>query len=251
MTREVVQRNSPNGGTLIVVPAFNESESLPGVIDEIRMHVPNADILVVDDGSTDDTGDVARALGVLTITMPFNIGVGGATRAGLLFGRRHSYAAVVQVDADGQHPPESVHVLLEGLDAADMVIGARFAGLGEYEARGPRLWAMRLLAWTFSRIHDTELTDVTSGFRSFGPRGIEVLSTRMPREYLGDTVEALVIARENGLVVRQAPVAMRPRRGGMASHGPLRSTVFLFRATLMLALSLVYLARRRPPEPAR
>jgi glycosyltransferase involved in cell wall biosynthesis len=251
MTHDAVHRNSPNRGTLIVIPAFNESESLPGVIDEIRMHVPHADVLVVDDGSTDGTSDVARALGVQTITMPFNVGVGGATRAGLLFGRRHGYAAVVQCDADGQHPPESVDELVKGLDAADMVIGARFTGLGEYEARGPRLWAMRFLAWAFSRIHNTELTDVTSGFRSFGPRGIEVLSTQMPREYLGDTVEVLVIAKENGLVVRQTPVAMRPRRGGTASHGPLKATVFLIRATLMLALSLVRLAQRRPRQPAR
>jgi glycosyltransferase involved in cell wall biosynthesis len=251
MTHDAVRGRSPDPGTLIVLPAFNESESLPGVIDEIRRHQPHADVLVVDDGSTDGTSDVARGLGVQTVTMPFNVGVGGAMRAGLQYGRRRGYAAVVQCDADGQHPPESVAALVKGLDEADIVIGARFAGIGEYEARGPRMWAMRLLAWTFSRIHHTELTDVTSGFRAFGPRAIEVLSTQMPPEYLGDTVEALVIARENGLVVRQAPVAMRRRRGGAASHGPFKATVFLLRAILMLALSLVRLVHLRRPEAAR
>jgi glycosyltransferase involved in cell wall biosynthesis len=251
MTHDAVSRNAPNRGTLIVVPAFNESESLPGVIEELRRIVPHVDVLVVDDGSTDGTSEVARALGVQTVTMPFNVGVGGATRAGLLYGRRHGYAAVVQCDADGQHPPESVDMLVKGLDQADIVIGARFAGVGEYEAHGPRLLAMRILAWTFSRIHNTELTDVTSGFRSFGPRAVEVLSTQMPPEYLGDTVEVLVIAKDNGLVVRQAPVAMRRRSGGAASHGPLKATAFLFRAILILALSLVRLVGRRRPEPAR
>jgi glycosyltransferase involved in cell wall biosynthesis len=251
MTDDALQTRTTKRGTLIVLPAFNESESLPGVIDEIRRHVPDADVLVVDDGSTDDTGDVARGMGVPTISMPFNVGVGGALRAGLLYGRRYGYAAVVQCDADGQHPPESVGLLVRGLDEADLVIGARFAGIGEYEAHGPRHWAMRFLAWTFSRVHNTELTDVTSGFRSFGPRSIEVLSSQLPPEYLGDTVEALVIAKENGLVVRQAPVAMRRRRGGVASHGPLKTTAFLFRAILMLALSLVRLVRRRRPEVAR
>ena len=251
MTDSGVHRNWLGRGTLIVLPAFNESESLPGVIDEIRRVVPDADILVVDDGSTDGTSDIAQALGVQSIKMPFNVGVGGATRAGLLYGRRYGYAAVVQCDADGQHPPESVGVLVKGLDDADMIIGARFAGVGEYEAHGPRLWAMRILAWTISRIHDTELTDVTSGFRSFGPRSIEVLSNQMPPEYLGDTVEVLVIAKENGLVVRQIPVAMRPRSGGAASHGTLKATAFLFRAILMLALSLVSLVKRPRPQATR
>jgi glycosyltransferase involved in cell wall biosynthesis len=251
VTDEALHRNPPGRGTLIVIPALNERESLPGVIDEIRRHMPGVDVLVVDDGSTDGTSDVARALGVQAIRMPFNVGVGGAVRAGLAYGRRHGYAAVVQCDADGQHPPESFGELVKGLDEADIVIGARFAGIGAYEARGPRLWAMRLLAWTFSRIHDTRLTDVTSGFRAFGPRAIEVLSIQMPPEYLGDTVEALVIAKENGLVVRQTPVAMRPRAGGAASHGSLRATAFLLRAILMLALSLVRLAQRRRPEAVR
>lgn len=248
MIDEGTHRNRPGQGTLIVIPAFNESESLPVVIDEIRRLVPGVDVLVVDDGSTDGTSDIARALGIQTITMPFNVGVGGALRAGLLYGRRHGYAAVVQCDADGQHPPESVGVLVKGLEDADMVIGARFAGVGEYKAQGPRLWAMRILAWTFSRMHHTELSDVTSGFRSFGPRTIEVLSTQLPPEYLGDTVEALVIAKEHGLVVRQTPVAMRPRYRGEASHGPLKATVFLLRAILMLALSLARLASRRRTE---
>ena len=251
MTDDTAESSSPNRGTLIIIPAFNERESLPTVLEEIRTLVPHADVLVVDDGSTDGTGDIARSLGVPAMTMPYNVGVGGATRAGLKYGRRHGYAAVVQCDADGQHPPASVDVLVKGLDDADLVIGARFAGIGAYEAHWPRLWAMRILAWTFSRIHDTELTDVTSGFRAFGPRAIEVLSNELPPEYLGDTVEALVIAKETGLVVRQAPVVMRRRLGGAASHGPLKATVFLFRAIVMLALSLVSLAKRRRAEAAR
>lgn len=238
-------------GTLVVIPAFNERESLPGVFDELRNHLPDIDVLVVDDGSTDGTAALARAAGVQAISMPFNVGVGGATRAGLLFARRHGYAAVVQVDADGQHPPASVASLLVGLGEADLVIGARFAGQGTYDAHGPRRWAMRLLAAAFSRIHGSTLTDVTSGFRAFGPRAIDVLSVRMPPEYLGDTIDALVIARQHALVVRQIPVSMRERQGGIPSHGPLKATVFLLRALLMLGLSLIELGRVRDPRDLR
>jgi glycosyltransferase involved in cell wall biosynthesis len=251
MSEAVLSEDSERRGSLIVLPALNERESLPGVIDEIRSHARGVDLLVVDDGSTDGTGDVARALGIPTITMPFNVGVGGAVRVGLEYGRRYGYGAVVQCDADGQHPPEAIGLLVKGLDQADIVIGARFAGIGSYDAGGPRLWAMRILAQTFSRIFKTDLTDVTSGFRAFGPRAIDVLSALMPPEYLGDTVEALVIAKEHGLVVRQIPVELRRRRGGAASQGPLKSTAFLLRALLMLVLSLVRLVPRRRPAVAR
>src|SRR4051812_27619240 len=104
------------GRTLIVLPAFNERDSLPGVIDEIRRHVPDADVLVVDDGSTDGTSAIARSAGILSITLPFNLGVGGAVRAGLLYGYRHGYEVVVQCDADGQHPPDCIALLIRGLD---------------------------------------------------------------------------------------------------------------------------------------
>lgn len=237
---------------LVVVPAWNEHEALPGVIAELRQAVPGADVLVVDDGSTDDTSGVANRAGAEVLTLPFNLGVGGAMRAGFTFALRHGYDVAVQVDADGQHNPADVPTLVAALaeQEADIVIGARFAGVGDYRARGPRRWAMSLLSRVLSRVARTRLTDTTSGFKAIGRRAIRLFAADYPAEYLGDTVEALVVASRAGLRIRQVPVAMRPRAGGTPSHSPLKATVFLARAGLALITALARPRRDLPPEVA-
>ena len=233
---------------LVVLPAWNESESLPGVLAEIREHLPEAGVLVVDDGSTDGTAAVARRHGVEVLELPFNLGVGGAMRAGFRYAMQQGYPMVVQVDADGQHDPRDVPRIVERLEHADVVIGARFAGTGEYEARGPRRWAMRVLAGVLSRVASTRLTDTTSGFRGAGPRAVELFARHYPAEYLGDTVESLVIAARNGLQIEQIGVSMRERQGGRPSQSPLKATVYLARACLALLISLGRRRERLRPQ---
>ncbi|MHB1063487.1 MAG: glycosyltransferase family 2 protein [Georgenia sp.] len=232
---------------LVIVPAWNEEIPLPGVVAELREKVPGADVLVVDDGSTDATAAVATAAGAKVLQLPLNLGVGGAMRAGYLYANRKGYRRTVQVDADGQHDPAEIPRLLEALDTeeADVVIGARFAGAGNYEARGPRRWSMKFLATVLSWVTHTRLTDATSGFKACSRRGVELFSRDYPAEYLGDTVEALVIAARNGLKVRQVPVSMRPRSGGTPSHSPLKAGIFLMRALLALAVALTRPSQER------
>lgn len=225
-----------------MIPALNEEHSVGAVIAELREHCPGVDLLVVDDGSTDRTAAVAGAAGAATLVLPFNLGVGGAMRAGFRYAERSGYQAVVQVDADGQHDARYIQVLLDGLHDADVVIGARFAGEGEYAAHGPRRWAMNLLAVTLSGLARTRLTDVTSGFRAANRNAIELFAADYPAEYLGDTVESLVIAMRSGCRVRQVPTAMRPRTTGRPSQSTLRATVYLVRACAALGFALV---RRR------
>jgi hypothetical protein len=125
------------------------------------------------------------------------------------------------------------------------------AGDGAFVPRGPRRWAMSLLSGTISRIARTRLTDTTSGFKACGPRAIELFARSYPAEYLGDTVESLVVAARSHLVLREVGVVMRPRAGGQPSHGPARSAAFLGRAVLALGLALT---RPRPElkgEPYR
>lgn len=226
--------------SLVIIPAWNEEETIGSVLTEVAAVLPGWDVVVVSDGSTDATAATVRTRGVAVVELPFNLGVGGAMRAGYAYARRHGYDLALQLDADGQHDPAEVPRLVAAMaeTGADLVIGARFAGRGEYEARGPRRWAMVLLGSVLSRVTRTRLTDSTSGFKLADRRTIDVFALNFPAEYLGDTIEALVIAARTGLVVRQAPVQMRERAGGTPSHSPLKSALFLLRAFLALAVSL-------------
>lgn len=242
--------SSPISRVLVVLPAWNEQVALPAVLAEVSAVAPQVDVLVVNDGSTDQTSAMARAAGVAVLDLPVNLGVGGAMRAGFKYALRHGYDAVIQLDADGQHDPRNIADLLTAVadGDADVVIGARFAGTGEYRARGPRRWAMSGLSAVLSRLVGTRLTDTTSGFKVSGPRAVRLFAGNYPAEYLGDTVESLVIAHRAGLVVRQVGVSMRPRAGGEASHGPVKAAVFLLRAGLALAVALTRPATPLPGE---
>ena len=225
---------------LIIVPAWNEQDAIPGTIREIRSCVPHADLLVIDDGSSDLTAQRAEAAGATVCPLPFNLGVGGAMRTGYRYALRHGYDAAVQIDADGQHDPRYLAALLARLDSADVVVGARFATADDpYKVRGPRRWAMVLLARVLSRVARTRLTDVTSGFRVSNRRAISVFATHYPAEYLGDTVESLVIAARAGCTITQEPVTMRARTAGRASHSPVKAAIYLCRAIVALVLALV------------
>jgi glycosyltransferase involved in cell wall biosynthesis len=225
--------------TLIVMPAFNESGSVAQVIAEVRRELPGMTCLVVDDGSVDDTAEVARRAGALVARLPYNLGVGGAMRLGFRYALVHGFDNVVQIDSDGQHDPASVPALLAGLSSSDIVIGARFAGEGTYRVHGPRRWAMSLLSSTLSRAAKVRLTDTTSGFKACGPRAVRLFAEHYPAEYLGDTIEALVLALRNGCRVAQVPVSMRERSAGTPSHNPLKSAVYLGRAVFALFFAFV------------
>lgn len=232
--------------TLIVMPAFNEEEAVGDVVREVLRTLPGVHCLVVNDGSRDETTARAREAGATVAELPFNLGVGGAMRLGFRYALEQGFDNVVQLDSDGQHDPRSVPELLAALDNADLVIGARFAGEGDYEVRGPRKWAMRFLASTLSRTAHTTLTDTTSGFKAMGPRTVALFADHYPAEYLGDTIEALVIAARAGCVVTQVPVSMRPRAGGKPSHNPFKAAAYLGRAFLALGFALI-----RPPSTLR
>lgn len=221
------------------MPAFNEEQTIAGVIAETKAKLPGFDCVVVNDGSRDGTAAVASEAGAIVLSLPFNLGVGGAMRLGFKYALENGYANVVQVDADGQHDPMEVPRLLEQLPDADIVIGARFAGEGAYHAHGPRRWAMKLFAFVIGQIAHVRLTDATSGFKLSGPRAVRLFAENYPAEYLGDTIEALVIAARAGLSIKQVPVSMRERAGGVPSHHPVKAAVYLFRATIALAVALI------------
>lgn len=224
------------------MPAWNEAESVGNTVREVLALPDGYDVLVVNDGSKDETASVALDAGAVVLDLPFNLGVGGAMRAGFKFAKRNGYDAVIQVDADGQHDPKEIGRVLAGLESADIVIGARFADRGNYKVSGPRKWAMVFLARFISGLARTRLTDVTSGFKAANQRGIDQFIDHYPAEYLGDTIDSLVVAIRSGCVVSQVPVEMRARQGGTPSHNPLKATIYLGRSVFALLFALT----RRP-----
>ena len=230
---------------LVAIPAWNEEASIADVIAKVQENQPDADILVVDDGSSDRTSSRALAAGAVVVTLPFNVGVGGAMRTAFLYAQRHRYQALVQVDADGQHDPADLDSLIRGLDGADIVVGTRFHPESMYFVGGPRRWAMVLLSRALSRMNRGRISDPTSGFRSAGPQAIELFAAEYPADYLGDTVGSLAIAIRQGLTIHETPVTMYFRQTGRPSKNALWSALYLGRATLaILATSL----KRRTPR---
>ncbi|WP_297566271.1 glycosyltransferase family 2 protein [uncultured Arcanobacterium sp.] len=225
---------------LVIIPAWNEAGAIASVIQKTHSTLPKADILVVNDSSSDNTAEIARQNNAVVLDLPINLGVGGAMRAGFVYAVQNSYEYVVQVDADGQHDPQDIPRLLEkAKQGADIVIGARFAGRGSYSAKGPRKWAMSILAFVMSKYGKIQLTDVTSGFKMYSRRAFTFFSTNYPAEYLGDTIEALMMGLRLGMKVEQVPVAMHARAVGTPSQSPIRAAIYLFRAILSLAVGII------------
>ena len=230
---------SAGSKVLVVMPAFNEELSLPAVLADVRAALPEADILVVDDGSTDGTARAASGLAVVA-RLPFNVGVGGAVRTGFRYAAERGYDVVVQIDADGQHDAFQAPQLIAALAGADVVVGTRFRG-GETEwVAGHRRAAMSMLARTVSGLVSTRVTDSTSGFRAHSRRAIRLFAEHYPTEYLGDTVESLVIAHQAGLGIAEVSVLMRARSHGAPSQGTASSIRYIARV-----LASTYLARIR------
>jgi len=227
--------------TLVLVPAFNEAARIGRVLAGIRAAVPNADVLVVDDGSADDTTAVARAAGARVVRLPFNLGAGVAAQTGYKLAVREGYACVVQLDADGQHEPADIPALLAVIERreADVAIGSRFLeGAATYRAGALRRTGMGLfglLAWMLTGVR---FSDVTSGFRAFGGDVVRFVATEWyPTDYAD--ADVLITLRRAGFRLRDVPVRMYERAGGRSMHAGLRPIYYVFKMLLSVALAPV------------
>lgn len=230
---------------LVAVPALNEAEAIGGVLDALSRVHPMGDIVIIDDGSRDATAIIARTRGASVVSHAINLGVGAAMGTAFKYAVMHKYDAVVQFDGDGQHRPEHISELVAALVDADVVIGSRFAEGGTFKSSAARRGVQRLISWVVSAYARTRITDATSGFRIAGPRALAVFSEHYPVEWLGDTVESIVMAARQNLTVREIPVVMNERAGGAPSQSILRATLYTGRILLILGLASV---RSAPPQ---
>jgi len=218
----------------VVVPALNESGSIGRVIDDVGRELRSSHVVVIDDGSTDDTARIAARAGAAVVSLPVNLGIGGAVQAGYRYALRYGFKVVIQVDGDGQHDPSEAQSLLEPVAAgkADMVVGSRWLGRGDYVAPPGRRVGMRVLAAMVRWRTGQRFTDTTSGFRALGPRAVELFARSYPADF--PEVESIVLAARNGLRILEVPVRMTERRHGRSSITGSRSVYYMARVVLAL-----------------
>jgi len=244
--------------TLMIIPALDEELALPKVLADLRATLPEADVVVVDDGSTDKTAAVARAGGAVVLSLPYNLGIGGALRTGFRYAVEEGYDRGIQFDADGQHDPAEVATLLRALDdGADMVIGNRFgADSTTYELGRVRAGAMGFMRFVVKRFTGKNFVDTSSGFRAFNREVLEFFARNYPSEYL-ESVEALLLASGAGFRVDEVPVQMHQRELGNPSTRRFRLLYHYLRLLLVITVSItsrkraaVALAERRSAQAA-
>jgi len=231
---------------LAIVPAYNESGAIAGVIDDVLTNAPGFDVLVIDDGSTDRTAEIAAEAGAIVIRHPINLGIGGAMQSGYLYAAENGYEIAVQVDGDGQHDARHIAELLGHLadnPQLDMVTGSRFVtseGDG-YKSSASRRVGIRIFARVISAITGSRVTDPTSGFRMTTRRAIELFARDYPHDY--PEVEAILMMHAHQLQSAEIPVLMRSRTSGVSSISPTRSAYYMVKVLLAIFIGLF---RSRP-----
>lgn len=205
----------------VIMPAYNEAKSIRHVLLRVAQHVDREDIVVVNDGSTDDTSQVARTCGVTVLDLPYNLGIGGAVQTGLKYAVLHTYDIAMQVDADGQHDPDFIPKLRGVLSqdpAIDMVIGSRFKASTRYRSSIMRLLGIRIFSWLIGIVTNKVIYDSTSGFRVYGSRALRYLADHYPSDF--PEPESIVMVLNRGMKIKEVPVEMNHRATGdsIVSH---------------------------------
>jgi glycosyltransferase involved in cell wall biosynthesis len=222
---------------LVVIPAYNEAPTIPAVVAGVRAQCA-ADILVIDDGSSDETFEVAGRCHVLALRHPCNLGIGAAVQSGFLYALEHDYDIVVRIDGDGQHDPAYIASFLEPLRAgtADIVIGSRFLARRGYQSTFVRRTGILILS-LISALVGARVTDPTSGYWALNHRALSLLATCHPDDY--PETEAMVVATRGGCRIHEIPVRMLARTAGRSSISAIHSGFYMLKVIVAVLIQRV------------
>ena len=222
---------------LVIVPAYNEEKNIKKTVDEILSYKKNLFVLVINDGSEDQTLHEARLSKAMVVSLPFNLGIGGAVQTGFKFAHEHGFDIVIQVDGDGQHDVSYLDKLIKPLleESADMTIGSRFLPpfLG-YQSSHIRRLGIHFFAYLLSFLTDSKITDPTSGFRGFNQKMIKIFAKYYPYDF--PEPEAIIVAKRYGARITEVPVQMRKRVAGLSSIRYLRTLYYMIKVTFAILL---------------
>jgi len=227
----------PRKRICVIVPAYNEVRTLEKVVRGVFDHCAEADVVVVNDASTDGTLAVARRLNVEVLDLPINLGIGGAMQTGFLYAASRGYEIVVQVDGDGQHDSAHIPQLTGVLDRgeADVVIGSRFLRRRGFRSTFIRQLGIKIFTLLIGWVTDKWIFDPTSGFRAYNQEALWFAAQYYPSDF--PEPESIVTFLRNGFRVKEIPVVMRKRQGGVSSVRPLKGTYFVFSNAVAIVMS--------------
>lgn len=226
---------------LIIVPAYNEQSNIQKTLKEIGALTLSLDVIVIDDGSTDATAPEARSAGARVISLPFNLGIGGAVQTGFQFAYDNDYDIAVQVDGDGQHDvfylEKIIAPVLKG--EADMSVGSRFMPHQEkgYMSSFARRIGIGFFVNLIGTLTGCHIYDPTSGFRAYNKKMIRLFARHYPHDF--PEPEAIVLARKYGAVIKELPVVMRKRQGGASSIRYFKSMYYMMKVTFAILLDML------------
>jgi glycosyltransferase involved in cell wall biosynthesis len=222
---------------LIVIPAFNEEAVIANVIDRIRkIQFVNYDakICVVNDGSSDSTLEVASKLADVVIDLPINLGVGSAIRAGYQYALANHFQVVIQIDADDQHNPEYMNLMLEKLLKYDHVVGSRYLNKDGYQISMIVRIAQIAVSLLMRTLHGIKVSDPTSGYRASGKRAISIFAKSYPTTFLQDTIGSIILVKKGNLSLTEINTPMKPRVIGESSQNTLRRVRLYLQSILLI-----------------
>lgn len=222
--------------TLIIIPAYNESENIERVVADIKQNCPEYDYIIINDCSTDNTASICKEKGFNYLDLCCNLGIGGGVQSGYIYAYRNGYDYAVQIDGDGQHDPKYISQIIAVLEKenADMAVGSRFITKEGFQSSGMRRFGIGFLGMLIRLTCGAHVKDVTSGFRVVNRKYIEFFS----KEYADDypEPEAIVAVTLCGGKVVEAPVVMREREGGVSSISPFKSIYYMIKVSLAILL---------------